>query len=149
MMIEVRSSRYREYASYKTTEYTIYVTIMLSVFCHWKFSFKIVVVKISIQSKENSTIVFLIVQTKVKDSCMLLCSSYRSIYVPYFMAKNVRKWLTPLDITAVVGATRLQESFRLVVNLRRHMDLVCSKAGIFTTASTVPEKNVSSETLTL
>ena len=51
------------------------------------------------------------------------------------MAENVNKRLTPLDITAVVGATRLQESFRLVANLRRRMDLLaCSKAGIFTTA---------------
>ena len=51
------------------------------------------------------------------------------------MAENVKKQLTHLDISAVVGATRLQESFRLVVNLRRCMDLlVCAKAGIFTTA---------------
>ena len=54
---------------------------------------------------------------------LLLCTSYRSIYVPCFISENVKKRLTPLDITAVVGATRLQESFRLVVNLRRHMDL--------------------------
>ena len=66
---------------------------------------------------------------------LLLCTSYRSIYVPCFMAENVKKRLTPLVITAVVGATRLQESFRLVVNLRRRMDLLaCLKAGIFTTA---------------
>ena len=51
------------------------------------------------------------------------------------MVENMKKRLTPLDITAVVGATRLQESFRLVVNLRRCMDLLaCSKAGIFTAA---------------
>ena len=51
------------------------------------------------------------------------------------MAENVKIRLTPLDITAMVEATRLQESFRLVVNLRRRMDLLaCSKAGIFTTA---------------
>ena len=51
------------------------------------------------------------------------------------MAENVKKQLTPLDITAVVGATRMQESFRLVVYLRRCMDLlVCSKSGVITTA---------------
>ena len=67
------------------------------------------------------------------------------------MAENVKKRLTPL-----VGATRLQESFRLVVNLRRRMDLLaCSKAGIFTTAILLlsrlngTRKNVSSEMLTL
>ena len=72
------------------------------------------------------------------------------------MAENVKKWLTTLDITAVVGATRLQESFRLVVNLRHRMDLLaCSKAGIFTTAILLlshldsTRKNVSSEMLTL
>ena len=72
------------------------------------------------------------------------------------MAENVKKQLTPLDITAVVGATRMQESFRLVVNLRCCMDLlVCSKAGIFTTAILLlshldgSRKNVSSEMLTL
>ena len=60
------------------------------------------------------------------------------------MAENLKK---RLDITAVVGATRLQESFRLVVNLRCCMDLlVCSKAGILTMGfcfyltSTVSEK---------
>ena len=57
------------------------------------------------------------------ESFLLLCTLYRSIYVRCFMAENVNKWLTPLDITAVVGATRLQESFRLVVNLRGRMDL--------------------------
>ena len=67
------------------------------------------------------------------------------------MAKNMGKRLTPLDITAVVGATRLQESFRLVVNLIRRMDLLaCSKANIFTTAILLlsrfdgTQKNVSS-----
>ena len=71
------------------------------------------------------------------------------------MAENVKKRLTLLDITAVVGATRLQESFRLVVNLRRRMDLlVCSKASILTTAILLlsrldgTQKNVSSEMLT-
>ena len=71
------------------------------------------------------------------------------------MAESMKKWLNPLDITAVVGATRLQESFRLVVNLRRCMDLLaCSKAGIFTTAILLlsrfngTRKNVSSEMFT-
>ena len=62
----------------------------------------------------------------------------------------------PLDITAVVGARRLQESFRLVVNLRICMDLfACSKTGIITTVILLlspfdgTRKNVSSETFTL
>ena len=65
------------------------------------------------------------------------------------MAENVKKGL---DITAMVGATRLQESFRLVVNLRRCMDLLaCAKAGTFTTGILLlshfngTRKNVSSE----
>ena len=56
----------------------------------------------------------------------------------------------------MVGAKRLEESFRLVVNLRCRMDLVvCSKAGIFTTAILLlsrfdgTRENVSSEMFTL
>ena len=72
------------------------------------------------------------------------------------MSKNMEKRLTPLDIIAVVRATRLQKSFSLVVNLRRRMELLaCSKAGIITTAILFlshyngTRKNVSSEKFTL
>ena len=71
------------------------------------------------------------------------------------MAEKVKKQLTPLDIIAVVGATSLEESFRLVENLRRRMDLLAfSKDGIFTTAILLlscfdgTRKNVSSEMFT-
>ena len=71
-----------------------------------------------------------------------LCTFYCLSYVRCFVDGDLRKQRKPLDITAVLWATGLQESFTALMYLRSHLNL-------FFVFSTVAEEIVCSGTFDL